>query len=430
MPQDRGRLRLQRLTRSVCGEAPVPRVRCAQTAASAPGRATAEGTAAFCARRPLGRAAARALGATGLSVAPVGFGCHRLEDTEEHRSALRGAIRCGCNLVDVAPGYSDGAAEAAVGGVLRGMFEAGELRREEVVVVTKVGNVVGSALASPTLAKMGGVARVREDVWHCIEPAWIEEELTRSLERLGLACVDCLLLHCPEFASRAAGVSMDAVYERVGRAVEHLELEVARGRAARYGVSAAFYPLRASEPEHLSLGRLLGLLPAGHHLAVLQLPLNFAEPDALLAPHDGAAPLLKSLADHRLGVLTNRPLDGLFRDLPGVLRFASEGPLDGQLLEEDADALEGRITALCGSALGDPEEPVAGELAGKTVHVLVSLAGVQCVLVGMRRPRYVVDVVKALKQRPLLEPAMALAAVKSAHTALSMWFSTADGGRR
>mmetsp|Transcript_8189 Transcript_8189/g.20926 ORF Transcript_8189/g.20926 Transcript_8189/m.20926 type:complete len:97 (+) Transcript_8189:312-602(+) len=74
----------------------------------------------------------------GLQVAPVGFGCHRLEDTPEQINALQGAIRLGCNLIDVAPGYTGGAAERAVGCALRQLIAAGQLARDEVVVVTKV----------------------------------------------------------------------------------------------------------------------------------------------------------------------------------------------------------------------------------------------------------------------------------------------------
>lgn len=361
-------------------------------------------------------------------MAPVGFGCHRLEDTPEQRNALSGAIKLGCNLIDVAPGYSDGAAEHAVGAVLRGLLAGGELRRDEVVVVTKVGNVVGSALQHPSLQSGRGVARVRDDAWHCLEPHWIEEELTRSLQRLQLETVDCLLLHCPEFALKARDVSLEEVYQRIALACGYLETEVQRGRVARYGITAAFYPLRASEPEHLLLDR------------VIQFPLNFAEPQALWAGHtarkpNGAAvdpaqglsapPLLELARRRGLGTLTNRPLDGLFQELQGVLRFASEVPMHGEMQEEDVDAMEEKLTTLCAPALGGAEEPVVGELAAKTVKVLASLAGVGCVLVGMRRPHQVIGVVRLLRATPPLSEGLALDAVRAANNALSMWFASA-----
>jgi len=420
--------------------------RCAspEAAAALPvlGRATPEGTARFVAARRLG-VAPKALGATCLQVAPVGFGCHRLEDTPEQINALQGAIRLGCNLIDVAPGYTDGAAERAVGCALRQLIAAGQLARDEVVVVTKVGNIVGSSLGlASAMRSADGIAKVRDDVWHCLEPAWIEQELTRSLDRLGLECVDCLLLHCPEFATRAPGVDMDEVYRRIRCAFSHLEEEVSRGRVARYGVTAAFYPLRSSDPEHLLLERVLEQLPSqGHHFQVIQFALNFAEPQPLWVGHtprrlDGAAldpglgvtspPLLELARRHGLATLTNRPLDGLLRELRGVLRFASEVPMNGEMKEEDVDALEERLTALCGPSLGDPGEPVVQQLAAKTVKVLVSLAGVDCVLVGMRRPQHVIDVVRLLKQAPPLDDKIALDAVKSAHDAINMWFCMDD----
>jgi len=375
-----------------------------------------------------------------LQVSPIGFGCHRLEDTAEQRNALTVAVTCGCNLIDVAPNYSDSAAEQAVGEVLHALFQSGKARREELVICTKVGNIVGSGLRLASSRSMEGIAKVRDDVWHCLDPAWIEEELSRSLQRLRLGCVDVLLLHCPEFASRAPDVDMEEVYRRLGRAFGHLEEEVARGRIARYGVTAAFYPLRPTEPEHLLLGRVLELLPANHHFEVIQLPLNFAEPQALLQGHtarnaEGAAldkqqgltapPLVELARQHGLAILTNRPLDGLYRELRGVLRFASEAPLNGEMQGEDLDELEAKITALCAPGLGDPEEPITEELAPKTVKVLASLGVADSVLVGMRRVEYVAGIVRLLGQTPPIDAKAALNAVQSAHNAISMWFCMA-----
>lgn len=400
--------------------------------------ATGTATARFLRRRAIGLPP-RSLGRTGLQVSPVGFGCHRLEDTAEHHDALTVAIKCGCNFIDVAPNYTDGAAERAVGHVLRNLIAAGDVRRDELVISTKVGNIVGSSLNLESAKTLPGVARVRDDVWHCLEPAWIAGELSRSLDRLGLECVDVLLLHCPEFATKAEGVDMEEVYRRIQGAFLHLEEEVRRGRIMRYGVTAAFYPLRTADPEHLLLERLLTLPPPEHHFQVLQFPLNFAEPQPLWVAHtarrgDGSAldatqgleaPSLVELArKHGLAILTNRPLDGLYREMRGVLRFVSDVPINGEMQGEDVDALESKLTLACAPSLGDPAESVTEELAAKTIKVLASLDQVDCVLVGMRQAHYVAGIVR-LMQLPPLDPKVALNAVKSAHNTISMWFCTA-----
>mmetsp|Transcript_19676 Transcript_19676/g.34897 ORF Transcript_19676/g.34897 Transcript_19676/m.34897 type:complete len:657 (-) Transcript_19676:158-2128(-) len=402
-------------------------------------RATPAATARFLQRKAMGLPPKR-LGRSGLQVSPVGFGCHRLEDSPEHRNALELAIRCGVNLIDVAPNYSDGAAERAVGSLLKTLFDSAVVARNELVVCTKVGNIVGSALQAGCLREIGGVAHVRDDVWHCIEPAWIQRELTGSLERLGLECVDVLLLHCPEFATKAAGVTMDEVYRRIQRACLHLEEEVRQGRIARYGITAAFYPLRPGDPEHLVLEKVLKVLPEGHHFEVIQFPLNFAEPQPLSVGHterrpDGAAverekgleaPSLVEMAKaHDIGMLVNRPLDGLYKEMRGVLRFSSDAPVNSEMQAEDLEAMESKLTSLCKGAVGDPEDPITEELAAKTVKCLACLDEVDCVLVGMRQASYVAGIVRLLNSTPSLSPEVAREAVKGMYNTVEMWFCTA-----
>merc|ERR1719311_1333662 len=101
--------------------------------------------------------------------------------------------------------------------------------------MTKVGNVLGHQL--PHAANVPGVSRINDNLCHCISPEWIEQELTRSLQRLRLKCVDCLLLHCPECETKG-GLDMDEVYSRLKAAFQYLETEVTRGRIAMYGISA------------------------------------------------------------------------------------------------------------------------------------------------------------------------------------------------
>ena len=191
-----------------------------------------------------------------------------------------------------APNYTDGVAEKVVGEVLAELMQDHKVRRDEVIVVTKVGNVLGQQLRHAD--GVPGMTQVQAELKHCISPAWIEQEINRSLERLQLKCIDCVLLHCPEFETRGSGVDMDEVYARLNAAFRHLETEVARGRIASYGVSAAFFPLRPTEPEHLNLESLIQQLPEDHHFRILQFPLNFAEAQNLTVAHvprnsDGAA---------------------------------------------------------------------------------------------------------------------------------------------
>ncbi len=271
-------------------------------------------------------AGVRTLGRTGYTVSPVGFGGYRVrDDSPVHRRALADALRGGVNLVDTSTNYGDGRSETLVGMTLANLVQQGELRREHVVVVSKVGYLQGDNLARAQARStpFPQVVRLREELCHCIHPEFLRTQLDESLERLGLERLDVLLLHNPEyFLEQAATDGVEpaqarAEYrQRLTAAFEHLEREVADGRIAWYGVSSNGLALDASATTFTSATEILEAARAAggddHHLGVLQLPMNLLEMGALTqrrpTPDGERSPLhVAEAAD--LGVLVNRPLN-------------------------------------------------------------------------------------------------------------------------
>ncbi|MEX1369299.1 MAG: aldo/keto reductase [Nannocystaceae bacterium] len=307
------------------------------------GAATAEGT-----RRGSGsfEAGARGLGRTGYTVSPIGFGGYRVrDDSPVHRRALADALRGGVNLIDTSTNYGDGASERLVGLVLANLVQQGEVRREQVVVVSKAGYLQGSNLArakARAQAPEGAfdeVVELSDDLHHCIHPEFLRAQLTESLQRMGLTRLDVLLLHNPEYFledAAARGVEPSAARaeyrRRIAAAFTHLEGEVADGRIGWYGVSSNGLSLPATATTHTSTAELLAAAEqaagAGHHLGVLQLPMNLLELGAMT--HDQAdvqrsALALAAAAD--LGVLANRPLNawGIVDGHERLVRLADVG---------------------------------------------------------------------------------------------------------
>lgn len=402
-------------------------------------RATPEGTLRYMASK---KVAGVPFGSSGLSMSPVGFGCHRLTDVDKNKAALGLAIQLGCNVVDLAPNYTDGEAETVAGVVIENLIKEKLVRRDQLIIMSKVGNVLGQQLKHSE--GVPNMARINDNLCHCISPAWIDQEITRILERLKLKCIDCLLLHCPEYELKS-GIDMTEVYSRLKEAFKHLELEVSRGRIASYGVSGAFYPLRPTDPEHLDLESVMAQLPASHHFRALQFPLNYAEAQTMTVSHtprtpDGVAidrergldapTLFEAARAHGLAVFTNRPLDGIYKESHGVLRFSS---LDAdvrsfsELQLDNCDAMEEKLTNLC--KLDQPPyhagAGAAGQLAAKTVKTLCSLSDVDCVLLGMRQPEYVVGTLALAFGTPPLPPETARNAVRALHSTVTMWYATA-----
>jgi uncharacterized protein YyaL (SSP411 family)/aryl-alcohol dehydrogenase-like predicted oxidoreductase len=321
--------------------------------------ATADGTAAYAARmREAGKPEGYGpLGTTGLTCSRVGFGGYRVDDeTPEHRRALGKALLQGSNLIDTSTNYTDGGSERLVGEVLAELAGSGRLPREEVVVVSKIGYVQGENLERAVEREQAGrpfpeMVKYAEGVWHCIHPEFLEDQLARSLERLGLETLDVCLLHNPEYYlsdahERSHGTlpkRREEFYRRIGESFAFLEGAAAAGRVRWYGVSSNTCTRPADDPEATSLFRMLeAARQAGgkdHRFRVLQLPMNLFESGAALERNNGPASdqtVLECAATHGIGVLVNRPLNAMAGE--GMVRLAdvpadeaAETPLDDQL---------------------------------------------------------------------------------------------------
>jgi aryl-alcohol dehydrogenase-like predicted oxidoreductase len=171
------------------------------------------------------------LGATGLVVSPICFGCWQMGQTYWGKvpegdliDAVRAALDAGINFFDTADAYGDGEAERILGRALKGV------RRDNFVIATKV--------------------------YHHFHPDghrhpdlsydYVLAECDASLQRLGLDCID--LYQCHSFDPFTP-------LEETARAMEAL---VKAGRIRAYGVSNfTVEQLRASR----KVGRFNSLQP-------------------------------------------------------------------------------------------------------------------------------------------------------------------------
>lgn len=308
---------------------------------------------------------ARTLGRTGYTVSPVGFGGYRVrDDMPLHRRALADALRGGINLVDTSTNYGDGRSETLVGMVLANLVQRGELRREHVVVVSKAGYLQGDNLARAKARPQPfpEVVSLRDDLAHCIHPEFLRAQLDESLERLGLRRLDVMLLHNPEYYledAHARGedpvVAREELRSRLRAAFGHLEQEVADGRIGWYGVSSNGFALDASQPTFTSLTDVVAAARAvggeGHHLGVIELPMNLLELGALTHRHPaegGELSPLQVAEAQDLGVLANRPLNawGRLEGRDRLVRLAEQSRAEAAAESAGLDEALARVRKL------------------------------------------------------------------------------------
>jgi uncharacterized protein len=330
-----------------------------------PGSASPEGTARYA-----GRIVSQArhhghlehgysqFGATGLTTSRLGFGTYRVGTREpEHRESLENALRDGVNLIDTSTNYMDGDSERLLGSVLHELITDSELTREEVVVVSKIGYVQGGNLKQAEAQEQAGrpypdMVKYGDGIWHCIHPDFLADQLTLSLDRLGLATLDVCLLHNPEyFLSEAAhhaggdlAATRDIFYRRIEHAFTFFESQVVAGRIRYYGVSSNTVTADPSNTEAVSLSRLCDAARVAsqgndrHHFVVLQCPMNLYEAGALMMPNTGLdqqQTVLEVAQREGLAVLVNRPLNAMPTKKSGVIRLA-DFPLEGDPVDFDS----------------------------------------------------------------------------------------------
>ncbi len=350
------------------------------------GHATSQGTAGYASRsitrsdRPGLANGFTTLGATGLTTTRLGFGTYRVDmQTVEHREALKQALRESCNLIDTSTNYMDGDSERLVGSVLSELVSTGELTRDEIIVISKIGYVQGQNLKLAESKEKAGrpypeMVKYGDGLWHCLHPEFLADQLTLSLDRLGLSTLDLCLLHNPEyFLSEAAhrkAPDLDACraefYARLERAFAYFETQVGAGRLQYYGVSSNTVTARPDDQEATSLERMVCAAEAAaravgaptHHFRVLQCPINLFESGAVMTANTGPSSsqtVLEYAQQHGIAVLANRPLNAMPTPGSGILRLADlpleETPVDmdhqlqavGQLEQEYRNTLAPHI---------------------------------------------------------------------------------------
>lgn len=202
----------------------------------------------------------------GIHISKLGFGCYRVSRGYEiHKNSLKKAILSGINLIDTSSNYGDGSSEALVGDVLRELTEEGLIKREEIFIVTKAGYIQGKNLIyanykEETNHPFTDIVYLEDNLWHCIHPDFLEEELERSLNRLGLECIDAFLLHNPEYFlidsekhNANPETAKEKYYKRISLAFEFLENSRKKGLIKYYGISSNTFVSPENSYIHTSL---------------------------------------------------------------------------------------------------------------------------------------------------------------------------------
>jgi len=300
------------------------------------GKALAEATREFSEKYP--DIIYKTLGRTGFTVSACGFGGYRVDyRVVEHFNALEYAVTNGINLIDTSANYSDGGSEILIGNVLTELINSGKFKREEIVIVSKGGYIQGKNYAHAKKLKDEGkgykeVTEYADNLWHSINPEFIHDQITNSLEKMKLETIDVYLLHNPEYfldSPLAKDLILDELrheyYRRIKSAFELLEEEADAGRISYYGISSNSFGKPVDNQVFTSLtecNKIARQLGDNSRFAVIQFPFNLVEngPVKELNQFAETMTLLNYAKKHSYGTMVNRPLNAMTAD--GLKRLA------------------------------------------------------------------------------------------------------------
>jgi aryl-alcohol dehydrogenase-like predicted oxidoreductase len=220
------------------------------------------------------------------------------------------------NVLDTAINYRHQRSERNIGAALQQLVSAGECQRNEVFVCTKAGYLSfdGNLPSDPRAYFMReyvepGILDPKQLAggMHCMAPAYLEDQIERSRQNLGLDIIDLFYVHNPE--SQLADVSREVFHQRLKDAFVLLEERIESGRLRYYGM-ATWNGFRVPDTAHESINLFevaeLARAAGGdaHHFRFLQLPFNLAMPEAYALANQGSAKERMSLlaAAARLGI--------------------------------------------------------------------------------------------------------------------------------
>lgn len=352
--------------------------------------ATPEATKKYAARFPTFDQVGHYRNFLGLAVSSLGLGTYlgnpNEADDRSYGEAVRTALASGINLVDSAINYRCMHSERNIGQALAELIKEGKIAREEVVVCTKGGFIPFDGHPPADPARYFQEQYVRPGICqtqdvaagcHCMAPAYLRDQVERSLKNSGLDCIDLYYVHNPE--TQLEEVPREEVYRRLEAAFKELERLVSEGKIRSYGTATwNGYRVAPDSPEYLSLHEVLKAAEraggSGHHFKAVQLPYNLAMAEAMGLDNQvlgsQTVPLLQAAHANDIAVFASASIlqARLSKNLPPVVREVFTG------FETDAQ---------------------------RALQFVRSSPGITTALVGMKRPEHVAENLKVAALPPV-----------------------------
>lgn len=199
----------------------------------------------------------------------------------------------GVNVIDTALNYRYMKSERATAAALRYLFQDQKLSREELFVCSKAGfvpedadqGVPGGTIIKSLIEKNLIAQEDYVGACHCMHPNFLEDQLSRSLDNLGLETLDVYYLQ-NAVESQLPLIGEAKLWDRLAKAMEFFEKKVQENKIRSYGLATflCFREKSESEGLYFNLQKTVELAQKvggqNHNLKYVMMPINIMMPEA------------------------------------------------------------------------------------------------------------------------------------------------------
>ncbi|MDX9965973.1 MAG: aldo/keto reductase [Sulfuricurvum sp.] len=261
----------------------------------------------------------------------LGLGTYKPEPYKEDNyiinfaAAVQTALRNGINLIDTAINYRYQISEREIAEAVAPMFQAGEIKRDEIIIASKAGFIpldfpfpdnpygwIQSHIVDAGLAEKDEIIIDQ----HCMSRAYLRWSCEQSLKNLEMDTIDIFYLHNPE--TQLGYIDRDTFYYRCEEAFREFEALRSEGKIVSYGVASwNGFLYEENHTEYVSLYALIEIARRvggdNHGFKYLQSPFNLAKPHAMAYANqrcdDGLYyPLMHACARFEISMIGSSPL--------------------------------------------------------------------------------------------------------------------------
>jgi len=346
------------------------------------GSATSAGTRRFSARSVCPAGHFRRVGDQFWSSVGIGTYLGAVNEITDRlvEFAVIDAVAGGINVIDTAANYRREQAEKSIGRSLEKLISRGQVNRDELIICSKGGYLPFGAEGFRQDVS-GKVGNVTEDDMvggsHCMHPDYLEWQLNRSLENLGIDTLDVYYVHNPE--AQAGKITPDLFERRLEQAFRMLEGAVLDGKIRAYGIATwNAFRLPVGQTAYMSLqnAKSIALCAADgdrDNFRFIQMPIHLAALEGL------------QLANQTVGA-DQFPAVRAALNL-GIRTIASSAIGQAKLTE---------LPEHLGKVLGDDLSDVQ-----RALQFTRSAPGIATALVGMKQPDHVLHNLELCQIPPL-----------------------------